>query len=293
MPLDIPYTFIAGTKAKASEVNSNFNAVKTLVDANEVNIAQNELDIQNLEQNKADLNGAIEERFQVANPSGNYDAVNKQYFDSMTANIKPYINGFVLSKYDNTTISATPGSCWDSTYEYFFSSSSAMQVSQSNLGASATYYVYIAGGGEAEADELIISSSNTTPELPTGAEYFRLLGSFTTDEDAHIDEVMSESNSVSFSDVKFDFSTFTPNYENIQDRSANVQYTAEEDGWLAYSPTASDGTSGARSLTIGTASFTFGHYKYFNYSWTLFPISSGTSYKANGNFYRFFFMPLA
>ena len=49
MPLEIPYTFIAGTKAKASEVNSNFNAVKTLVDANEVNIAQNELDIQNLE----------------------------------------------------------------------------------------------------------------------------------------------------------------------------------------------------------------------------------------------------
>lgn len=252
MPLDIPYTFIAGTKAKASEVNSNFNAVKTLVDANEVNIAQNELDIQNLEQNKADLNGAIEERFQVANPNNDYDAVNKQYFDSMTANIKPYINGFKLSKYDNTTISATPGSCWDSTYEYFFSSATAMQVSQSNLGQNATYYVYITGGGTAEANELIISSSDTTPELPTGAEYFRLLGSFTTDGNGNIKDVLSNSNTVTEEDI-VKATDKAPNYNAPSEIGSGHVCTA--DGWINWQPN----VSGIRSVSLAINGRTIGY----------------------------------
>ena len=192
MPLDIPYTFIAGTKAKASEVNSNFQAVKTITDQNEVNIAQAEIDITTLQTTKADLNGAIENRFEVADPNGNYDAVNLQTFERLTANTRDYISGFVLSKYSNDTISATPGSCYDSTYEYIFTSDSALQVSQSNLGANATYYVYITGGPDAD-NELVISSSDTTPELPVGATLFRRLGSFKTNSNSEISTVSTDS----------------------------------------------------------------------------------------------------
>lgn len=191
MVLDIPYSFIPGTKAKANEVNSNFLAVKTFVDTNEANIATNQSDIQNLENNKADLNGNISNRFQVADPTGNYDAVNKQYFKANIANSLDYIGGFKLTKQSDTSISASGGSCWDSTYEYMITSDSALTKDQSNLGNNATYYVYVCADKETTNNELVFSLSNSTPELPAGFEYFRLLGSFTTDDNGHIDSVTS------------------------------------------------------------------------------------------------------
>ena len=232
MPLDIPYTFIAGTKAKASEVNSNFQAVKVMTDQNEVNIAQAEVDINTLQTNKADLNGDIDNRFEVADPSGDYDAVNLQTLERLTANIKDYISGFILSKYDNTTIAASPGSCWDSTGVYIFSSTSSMQVSQSNLGANANYYVYITGGPEADM-QLVISSSDTTPELPVGATLFRRLGRFKTNASGQISNVFSESNTVTQEDLAT-LSTGGPNY--AAQRAISTGYRCTADGYIAWQP---------------------------------------------------------
>lgn len=197
MVLDIPYSFIPGTKAKANEVNSNFLAVKTFVDTNEANIAANQSDIQNLENNKADLNGNISNRFQVADPTGNYDAVNKQYFKANIANSLDYIGGFKLTKQSDTSISASAGSCWDSTYEYMITSDSALTKDQSNLGNNATYYVYVCADKETTNNELVFSLSNSTPELPAGFEYFRLLGKFATDNDGHISQVINNDETIS------------------------------------------------------------------------------------------------
>lgn len=197
MVLDIPYSFIPGTKAKANEVNSNFLAVKTFVDTNEANIATNQSDIQNLENNKADLNGNILNRFQVADPTGNYDAVNKQYFKANIANSLDYIGGFKLTKQSNTSISASAGSCWDSTYEYMITSDSSLTKDQSNLGNNATYYVYVCADKETTNNELVFSLSNSTPELPAGFEYFRLLGKFTTDNAGHISQVINNDETIS------------------------------------------------------------------------------------------------
>lgn len=224
--LDIPYTFIPGTKAKANEVNANFNATKVFVDQNEVNIAQNTLDIQNLENTKAELNGAIEQRFQVADPSGDYDAVNKQWFNANTANTKDVIKGFKLTKQSNTSISASPGSCWDSTYEYMITSSSALTEDQSNLGQNATYYVYVCADKETTNNELIFSLSNATPELPSGFEYFRLLGNFTTDGDGKISTV----NSVDSVDLSGRTSFIGATYGG--QITSNTTYTADESHWL-------------------------------------------------------------
>ena len=76
MVWEIPYTFIAGTKAKANEVNGNFTSIKQFVDQLESNLATAELDINNLETNKADINGSQNEVFQVADAENNKDAVN-------------------------------------------------------------------------------------------------------------------------------------------------------------------------------------------------------------------------
>lgn len=197
MVLDIPYSFIPGTKAKANEVNSNFLAVKTFVDTNEANIATNQSDIQNLENNKANLNGNISNRFRVADPTGNYDAVNKQYFKANIANSLDYIGGFKLTKQSDTSISASAGSCWDSTYEYMITSNSALTKDQSNLGNNATYYVYVCADKETTNNELVFSLSNSTPELPAGFEYFRLLGKFTTDGNGHISQVINNDETIS------------------------------------------------------------------------------------------------
>lgn len=191
MVLEIPYSFIPGTKAKSSEVNSNFLAVKTFVDTNESDIATNQAGIQNLENNKADLNGNISNRFQVANPTGNYDAVNKQYFMDNIANTLDYIGGFKLTIQGDTSISASAGSCWDSTYEYMITSSTALTKDQPNLGQNATYYVYVCADKEGGSNELVFSLSNATPELPSGYDYFRMLGSFTTDSSGYINTVTS------------------------------------------------------------------------------------------------------
>ena len=193
MTLDIPYTFIAGTKAKANEVNENFLAVKSFVDTNENLLEEAQTDILNLNTNKADLNGAIENRFQVADATNNYDAVNLQKFKELTANTIDYIQGYQLSKFDNNTITAQPGSCYDSTRTEILTSGSALTATQSNLSANTTYYVYVTGGGTASI-ELIISISNATPELPVGATVYRQIGYFVTDGNGYISRVSGPTN---------------------------------------------------------------------------------------------------
>jgi hypothetical protein len=74
-----PFTFVSGTKAKAGEVNDNFDVLYTQVNANISELAQINIDIDNIGLNKADINGNSTQRFSVADAVNNTDAVNKQY----------------------------------------------------------------------------------------------------------------------------------------------------------------------------------------------------------------------
>lgn len=192
----IPNTFIAGTKAKANEVNENFTSAKQFMDNLETEQATNTADILQLEQNKADLNGNFEQRFQVADATNSFDAINKQTLLNLVKNTQEVIKGFVLSRFNNTTVSATAGSCYDSTFKYMITSTTSLSKSQSNLGNNAKYYVYVCADKDNGNCKLVISLSNTTPELPSGFEYFRRLGYFTTDRNGNINQVSNNSDTV-------------------------------------------------------------------------------------------------
>lgn len=193
----IPNTFVAGTKAKANEVNENFTSAKQFMDNLETEQATNTADILQLEQNKADLNGSYGQRFQVADATNSFDAINKQTLLNLVKNTQEVIKGFVLSKFNDTTVSATAGSCYDSTFEYMITSATSLSKAQENLGNDAKYYVYVCADKDTGNCELVISLSNTTPELPSGFEYYRQLGYFTTDDEGHISQVLNNGDTVS------------------------------------------------------------------------------------------------
>lgn len=192
MVWEIPYTFIAGTKAKANEVNGNFTSIKQFVDQLESNLATAELDINNLETNKADINGNQDEVFQVADAENNKDAVNLETLKAQTANTLDVIRGFVPSKSNKNTISCTAGDCWDSTYEVIINSSTSLSLQDTTLAASTTYYIYVCYDKETSTCKLAFSTNASTPTLPAGFDNFRKIGNFTTDEDKNIQFVFAE-----------------------------------------------------------------------------------------------------
>lgn len=228
MTWTIPNIFVAGTKAKAGEVNENFSSCKQFVDLLETNVATNELDIQALETSKADVNGNYENRFQVADPSNTYDAVNKRTLTNLTANSKDVIQGFALSRFDNTTIAATAGSCWDSTYAYMISSGTSLTKTESSLSASSTYYVYVAEDEATSTCQLVISINSSTPDIPTDYDYYRKLGSFTTNSSGYIDKVSNVDTLNTSTVLGF------PNYSKASGRSAGTTYTASENGFISF-----------------------------------------------------------
>lgn len=188
----IPNTFTGGTPANANEMNENFTSIKQFVDVLETQGANNEIDISTLTTNKADINGSTEQRFSVANPVSSMDAMNLQTFQNLTLNSRNVINGLVLSKSNNNTISATAGYCYDSTYEYMISSASNLTKSET-LGANTTYYVFICADAQGSNPQLVFTTSSTTPTLPSGYDYYRRIGSFKTNDDSQISTVNSES----------------------------------------------------------------------------------------------------
>lgn len=196
MTWNIPFTFFAGTKAKANEVNSNFTSLKQFIDLLEENTANNELDISVLQSNKADLNGNNTQRFQTADAISSKDAVNKDTLLRYTENSNEVIKGYNLSKFNENTITATAGVCYNSTFEFVIKSNISLSLSDANLGANATYFVFVCGDAEAlQTPVLVFSNSSDVPSLPIGYEYYRRIGSFTTDENSQIKDVFTESSS--------------------------------------------------------------------------------------------------
>lgn len=192
MSIAKPFTFVANTFAKASEVNADFDTVYSQVNTNISNIAQNATDIDNLENNKANINGSTAHRFAVADAVSNGDAINKQSLMKAIGNSIGIISGFVITKDSgspNDTILVYAGSCYDSTSSVVLSTSSNISKKNSPQSANSTYYVYVIGNATGSQTDILISTSSTTPTFPSGYTLFRIIGYFTTDSSANIDYI--------------------------------------------------------------------------------------------------------
>lgn len=228
MSITKPYTFTAGTKARANEVNDDFDTLYSQVNANISEIAQNASDIENLEATKADLNGNASQRFSVANAVNSGDAVNKQTLESLTYNARGYIDGLVISKSNDNTILVTAGSAYDSTYSTVLKLSGTTSKTNYSQGANTTYYVHIIGNDSGTSTDILISSSSISPALPSGYTKYRLLGNFTTDSSGNINYVNNRSGATTPSEY-----IYVPNYSGGW--GIGLPYTVSQSGWfLSY-----------------------------------------------------------
>jgi hypothetical protein len=189
MSIAKPFTFTANTYAKSSEVNANFDTVYSQVNTNISQIAQNAIDIDNLENNKADINGSTSQRFAVADAVSNGDAINKQTLFKSIGNSIDIISGLVITKDSGSpedTIIVSAGSCYDSTKTTVLSLSNSLSKQNLTQAANATYYVYIIGSSSGSQTDILISESGVTPGLPSGYTLYRQIGSYTTDANSEI-----------------------------------------------------------------------------------------------------------
>jgi len=226
MTFQIPNTFIPGTKAKANEVNENFNAVKTEFASHAALIAQNTKSISAINTNiTTDLN-------------------NKLGYEDMP----DIVSGLTLSYLDGTlTIKA--GFCMDSTRQKFMrlktefykdttkvfaQGSNNGLMFESNIDASSTYNVFLIAKEDSTTD--VIATKDEIPRLTEDFVYFAKIGNFYTDENGAISQTFPHSSlSELFIAGSIGFNTF-PDYTRGVSKAWGAEHVAEENGWLyAYS----------------------------------------------------------
>lgn len=112
MAITKPFTFTAGTKARANEVNQNFDVLYSEVNAIDSSLTNINVEIQSLGEDKANINGNASQRFQVASGINAYDAVNVSQLNKMTPTgsiimllTQSVPDGFLLC--DGSTVSRT------------------------------------------------------------------------------------------------------------------------------------------------------------------------------------------
>lgn len=233
MSITKPYSFQAGTKARANEVNANFDALFSQANTNISNIEANARDIDELDDTKAELNGNSSQRFAAANPINDTDVVNKQSLSKSIGNSIDYINGLLITKDTNSpndTIIVSAGSCYDSNRTVVLSLSGNTSKQNQGQGASTTYNVYIIGNDTGSSTDVLISSSSVEPALPSGYTKYRLIGNFTTDSDSKIKTINSNSNSISRTDMRNSATGSFPDYS--AGYTIGIPYTVTEYGFV-------------------------------------------------------------
>ena len=228
MSITKPYTFQPNTKARANEVNTNFDTLYSQVNTNISNIEANARDIDELNDTKAELNGDSTQRFAVADPVNDTDAINKQTMLGQLAPTIDYIGGLTITKDSgspNDTIIVSRGSCYDSTKKVVLSLANSTSKKNTTQAASATYYVHIVGNATGSSTNIIISNDSISPTLPSGYTLYRLIGFYTTNGSRQIDYINSYSNSFNQADT---INKVYPNYSNVI--GINLPYTTPSRG---------------------------------------------------------------
>ena len=107
-----PFTFTAGTKARANEVNQNFDVLYSEVNAIDSSLTNINVEMQSLGEDKANINGNASQRFQVGNAINSYDAVNLSQLNNTIprGSIMMLVNSNIPDGYlecDGSTVSRT------------------------------------------------------------------------------------------------------------------------------------------------------------------------------------------
>lgn len=251
-----PFTFVAGTKAKAGEVNDNFDILYTQVNANITNIANVEGELQTLSSTKANINGDSTQRFTVADAVSSGDAINKRTLFNQISNTIDYIGGLTISKDSgspNDTILIDQGAAYDSTKEVVLKLDVLTSKQNSHQSANTAYYVYIIGNATSSSVDILISTEPNVPALPTSYTRYRKIGSYTTDDNGNISVIYSLSNNVSSTiwNNAFPSNSYTPlSWTN------EAQYIAPRNGWFVASGTFAEGGFGIYNKATGLGNST-------------------------------------
>jgi hypothetical protein len=190
MAITKPYTFQAGTKARAGEVNQDFDILYSEVNRIGTEILNIDVDIQDILASKADVNGNATQRFQMANPEASYDGVNKTFLESAISNIKEYISGFIITKDTENTIIVSPGSCYDSNLSTIIISSGNITKENTTQSPDTTYYVHVISDNTGRQVDILISTQLIEPPLPSSYTLYRNIGKFITDEEGNISDIL-------------------------------------------------------------------------------------------------------
>lgn len=290
MSIAKPFTFVAGQKARANEVNADFDALYSQVNINIADIAQINRDIDSIVDTKADVNGNSTQRFAVANPVNSTDAINKQTMSRALTNVLYYITGLVISKdtaRPSDTILVSAGSCYDSTKQVVLELQNITSKQNIGQGANATYHVYIIGNDTGSSIDILISNSSTTPTLPTGYTKFRRIGWFNTDGNKNISSISNYTNSINRTDI---LSWTMPDYSKGSNRSTNTTYTANVNGWVkAYMGSFNPGsTAGAQTITVNNIVVAAAQFNALSGSAgtistvAIVPVPKGSTYRSTG-----------
>lgn len=279
-----PFTFTAGTKARANEVNDNFDVLYSQVNSNITEIENNAEDIDELTLNKANINGNSTQRFAVADPISNSDAINKQTMFGYLGNTLDYISGLTIRKDSgnpNKAILVTPGAAYDSTHSVVLKLAGNRTKTNTTQAANATYYVYIIGNATGSSIDILISTTNVNPTLPSGYTLYRLIGRYTTNSSKNIDKVIyygyDQSNPVQ---------DYQVNYKMMPDYTAGTSvgtgnYTPARNGFLIGN--ARDRSDTTISVKLGSVviidSFSTSHEG--SNSWCV-PLARGKTYTIGG-----------
>lgn len=233
-----PYTFIGGTKARANEVNDNFDRLYEQVNINITDIANAQTDITNLGIDKADVQGSSLQRFAVADATGDYDAINKQTLMGKISNSLDIISGLQISRDSNSpndTIIVSKGSCYDNNREIILLLQNPLSKKNDNQIANARYYVYIIGDNIGNTIDILITPDSITPALPSGYNKYRQIGYFNTDNDNAISNIYNYGMKI---DTPSPLAVLTSVYAN-----GTSWYRVWSDGWIDQGGTAPKDTT--------------------------------------------------
>lgn len=281
-----PFTFTAGTKARANEVNDNFDILYSQVNSNITEIENNAEDIDELTLNKANINGNSTQRFAVADPISNSDAINKQTMFGYLGNTLDYISGLVISKNSgnpNKSILVTPGAAYDSTHSIVLKLTGNTTKTNTTQAANATYYVYIIGNATGSSIDILISTTNVNPTLPSGYTLYRLIGYYTTNSSSNISYVGYYGNNVTS-----DNSVSSIGSKIMPKISAGVSissgYTAPSSGWLYIKCSANNSSQSALAYINNVEVYGFKHNDgYAMNCGCMIPIAAGQTFTVNNN----------
>lgn len=228
-----PYTFEAGTKARANEVNENFDVIYAEVNNNSNSISNNSNSISNLETTKANVNGNVNNVFKVRDPVASQDAVNKQTLVNRISNSVNIIDGLFItidstSNNSNNTILVSAGSCYDSSGSYILKLNGVTSKTNTIQEANVSYNVYLFSNNNGNSVDIIISPDEYATN---GGNLYRKIGYYKSNNDNKITLPVSLSSKTL---------SIKPNYSagiTSNSVSSTVNWVAPSNGWIVENAT--------------------------------------------------------